>query len=168
MLSRYVLTFSDCQILIKSCSIDSRNDTSPKSEVVHGRSYLLSCGPWWLLCNIYIKRLTSWQPKVTQSFHSVCKLEDSCALQGPSAQSSQGERWHPVKYHQRSVSEVAEHLPGGVSITGDRIHHQGASSEVRSAFWAVDNWNGYSRVLKVVFQTVLWASQAVHWWVRID
>ena len=33
--SRHVLTVSDFQILIKSCSIESRNDPSPKSEVVH-------------------------------------------------------------------------------------------------------------------------------------
>ena len=30
-----MLTVSDLQILIKSCSIESRNDPSPKSEVVH-------------------------------------------------------------------------------------------------------------------------------------
>ena len=30
-----MLTVSDFQILIKSCSIESRNDASPKSEVVH-------------------------------------------------------------------------------------------------------------------------------------
>ena len=30
-----MLTVSDFQILIKSCSIESRNDPSPKSEVVH-------------------------------------------------------------------------------------------------------------------------------------
>ena len=35
MLSRHLLTVSDFQILIKSCSIESRNDPSPKSEVVH-------------------------------------------------------------------------------------------------------------------------------------
>ena len=35
MLSRHVLTVSDFQILVKSCSIESRNDPSPKSEVVH-------------------------------------------------------------------------------------------------------------------------------------
>ena len=30
-----MLKVSDFQILIKSCSIESRNDPSPKSEVVH-------------------------------------------------------------------------------------------------------------------------------------
>ena len=34
-LGRHVLTVSDFQILIKSCFIESRNDQSPKSEVVH-------------------------------------------------------------------------------------------------------------------------------------
>ena len=29
------MTVSDFHILIKSCSIESRNDPSPKSEVVH-------------------------------------------------------------------------------------------------------------------------------------
>ena len=41
MLSRHVLTVSDFQILIKSCSIESRNDPSPKSEVVHETKFSL-------------------------------------------------------------------------------------------------------------------------------
>ena len=40
-LSRHVLTVSDFQILIKSCSIESRNDPSPKSEVVHETKFSL-------------------------------------------------------------------------------------------------------------------------------
>ena len=35
MLIRHVLIVSDFHILIKPCSIESRNDLSPKSEVVH-------------------------------------------------------------------------------------------------------------------------------------
>ena len=35
VLSRHMLAVSDFQILIKSCSIESRNNPSPKSEVVH-------------------------------------------------------------------------------------------------------------------------------------
>ena len=41
MLSRHVLTVSDFQILIRSCSIESRNDPSPKSEVVHETKFSL-------------------------------------------------------------------------------------------------------------------------------
>ena len=40
-LSRHVLKVSDFQILIKSCSIESRNDPSPKSEVVHETKFSL-------------------------------------------------------------------------------------------------------------------------------
>ena len=36
-----MLTVSDYQILIKSCSIESRNDPSPKSEVVHETKFSL-------------------------------------------------------------------------------------------------------------------------------
>ena len=36
-----MLTISDFQILIKSCSIESRNDPSPKSEVVHETKFSL-------------------------------------------------------------------------------------------------------------------------------
>ena len=36
-----MLTVSDFQILIKSCSIESRNDLSPKSEVVHETKFSL-------------------------------------------------------------------------------------------------------------------------------
>ena len=35
------MTVSDFQILIKSCSIESRNDPSPKSEVVHETKFNL-------------------------------------------------------------------------------------------------------------------------------
>ena len=41
MLSRHVLTVSDFQILIESCSIESRNDLNPKSEVVHETKFSL-------------------------------------------------------------------------------------------------------------------------------
>ena len=41
MLSRHVLTIADFQILIKSCSIESRNDPSPKNEVVHETKFSL-------------------------------------------------------------------------------------------------------------------------------
>ena len=41
MLSRHVLTVSDFQILIESCSIESRNDLSPKSEVMHETKFSL-------------------------------------------------------------------------------------------------------------------------------
>ena len=34
-------TVSDFQILIKSCSIESRNDPSPKNEVVHETKFSL-------------------------------------------------------------------------------------------------------------------------------
>ena len=36
-----MLTVSDLQILIKSCSIESRNDPSPESEVVHETKFSL-------------------------------------------------------------------------------------------------------------------------------
>ena len=36
-----MLTVSNFQILIKSCSIKPRNDTSPKIEVVHETQFLL-------------------------------------------------------------------------------------------------------------------------------
>ena len=36
-----MLTVSDFQILIKLCSIESRNDPSPKSEVVHETKFSL-------------------------------------------------------------------------------------------------------------------------------
>ena len=36
-----MLAVSDFQILIKSCSIESRNDPSPKSEVVHETKFSL-------------------------------------------------------------------------------------------------------------------------------
>ena len=41
VLSRHVLTVLDFQILIKSCSIESRNDPSPKSKVVHETKFSL-------------------------------------------------------------------------------------------------------------------------------
>ena len=41
MLSGHVLTVSDFQILIKSCSVESRNDPSPKNEVVHETKFSL-------------------------------------------------------------------------------------------------------------------------------
>ena len=41
VLSRHALTVSDFQILIQSCSIESRNDPSPKSEVVHETKFSL-------------------------------------------------------------------------------------------------------------------------------
>ena len=37
-----MLTVSDFQILIKSCSIESRNDPSPISEVVHETEFSLN------------------------------------------------------------------------------------------------------------------------------
>ena len=36
-----MLTVSDLQILVKSCSIESRSDPSPKSEVVHETKFSL-------------------------------------------------------------------------------------------------------------------------------
>ena len=36
-----MLTDSDFQIIIMSCSVDSRNDPSPKSEVVHETKFSL-------------------------------------------------------------------------------------------------------------------------------
>ena len=36
-----MLTVLDFQFLIKSCSIESRNDPSPKSEVVHETKFSL-------------------------------------------------------------------------------------------------------------------------------
>ena len=41
MLNRHVLKVSDFQILIKSCSIESRNDISPKSDVVYETKFNL-------------------------------------------------------------------------------------------------------------------------------
>ena len=41
MLSRHMLRVSDFQILIKLCSIESRNDLSSKSEVVHETKFSL-------------------------------------------------------------------------------------------------------------------------------
>ena len=41
VLRRYVLKFSDFLILIKSHSIESRNDPSPKSEVLHETKFSL-------------------------------------------------------------------------------------------------------------------------------
>ena len=41
-----MLTVSDFQILIKSCSIESRNDSSPKSEVVHETKFSLKIYPF--------------------------------------------------------------------------------------------------------------------------
>ena len=40
-LSKHVLKVSDFPILIKSCSIESRNDPSPKSELVHKTKFSL-------------------------------------------------------------------------------------------------------------------------------
>ena len=40
-ISTHVLTVLDFHILIKSCSIESRNDPSPKSEVVHETKFSL-------------------------------------------------------------------------------------------------------------------------------
>ena len=36
-----MVTVSDFQILMKSCTIESRNDSSPKSEVVHETKFSL-------------------------------------------------------------------------------------------------------------------------------
>ena len=41
VLSRHVLTVSGFQILVQSCSIESRNDPSPKSEWVHETKFSL-------------------------------------------------------------------------------------------------------------------------------
>ena len=40
VLRRNLLTVSDFRILVKSCSIESRNDPSPKSDVVHETKFL--------------------------------------------------------------------------------------------------------------------------------
>ena len=50
VLSRHVLTVSDFQILIKSGSIESRNDPSPKSEVVHEKKFSLKISNWTHAC----------------------------------------------------------------------------------------------------------------------
>ena len=41
MLSKHVLKVSDFLIIIKSCSIESRNDPSPISEAVHETKFSL-------------------------------------------------------------------------------------------------------------------------------
>ena len=72
VLSRCVLTVSDFHILIKPCSIESRNDPSPKSEVVHETKFSLKN----LLFNTYIclaqldKHQTSKSVVVSCEFNS--------------------------------------------------------------------------------------------------
>ena len=41
VLSRHALSVPDFQILIQSCSIESRNDPSPKNEMVHETKFRL-------------------------------------------------------------------------------------------------------------------------------
>ena len=71
MLSRHALTASDFQILIKLCSIESRNEPSPKSEVVHEAKFSLQISyssPMSDLCYLRKPRLSSLQ---LDQFHKI-------------------------------------------------------------------------------------------------
>ena len=61
-LSRHVLTVSDFQILIKSCSIESRNDPSPKSEVVHQTKFSLKISYSTHVCLAQLDRHQTCKP----------------------------------------------------------------------------------------------------------
>ena len=52
-----MLTVSDFQILIKSCSIKSRNDQSPKSEVVHETKLILKISYLTHVCLALVRQL---------------------------------------------------------------------------------------------------------------
>ena len=62
MLSRHVLTASDFQILIKSCSIESRNDPSPNSEVVHEIKFSLKVSYATHACLVQLDRHQTCKP----------------------------------------------------------------------------------------------------------
>ena len=57
VLGRHVLTVSDFQILIKSCSVDKpRNDPSPKSEMVHETKFSLKISYSTYVCLAQLDR----------------------------------------------------------------------------------------------------------------
>ena len=63
-----MLTVSDIQILIKSCSIESRNDISPKSEVVHETKFSLKIS---YSTHTYLAQMDQ---------HQTCKTSDGQCL----------------------------------------------------------------------------------------
>ena len=62
LLSRHVLTVSDFQILMKSCSIESGNDPSPKSEVVHETKFSLKISYSTHACLAHLDRHQTCKP----------------------------------------------------------------------------------------------------------
>ena len=62
VLSRHVLKVSDFLTLIKSCSIESRNDSSPKSEVVHETKFSLKISYSTHACLVQLDRHQTCKP----------------------------------------------------------------------------------------------------------
>ena len=62
VLIRHMFTVSDFQILIKSCSIQSRNDPSPKSGVVHETKFSLKISYSTHICLAQLDRHQTYKP----------------------------------------------------------------------------------------------------------
>ena len=58
----YVLTVSDFQIFIKSCSVESRNEPSPKSQVVHETKFSLKTSYLTHVCLAQLNRHQIYKP----------------------------------------------------------------------------------------------------------
>ena len=61
-LSRHVLTVSNFLILRKSCSVESRNDQSPKSEVVHETKFSLKISYLTHACLAQLDQHQNYKP----------------------------------------------------------------------------------------------------------
>ena len=57
-----MLTVSDFQILIKSCSIESRNDSSPKSEMAHETKFSSKISYSTNVCLAHLDRHQTCKP----------------------------------------------------------------------------------------------------------
>ena len=62
VLSGHVLTASDFQIHIKSCCIESRNNPSPKSEVVHETKFSLKISYSTHVCLVQLDQHQTCKP----------------------------------------------------------------------------------------------------------
>ena len=68
MLSRHVLKISDFQNFIKSCPIESRNDPSPKSEVVHETKFKIQISYVTHVCLAQMDRYQTCKPVMVRTF----------------------------------------------------------------------------------------------------
>ena len=69
-----MLAFSDFQIIIKSWSIESRNDPSPKSEVVHETKFSLKISYSTHVCLAQLDRHQTCKPVMVSVSHEFGRL----------------------------------------------------------------------------------------------